>query len=51
MITKDLRTIRETIRLKTVTGELMPIMGEAEVEIWIGQLKIKQGTVLFWEWV
>ncbi|KAJ3666890.1 hypothetical protein Zmor_002315 [Zophobas morio] len=35
---EDLGTISETIRLKTVTGELTPIMGEATVEIYIGQL-------------
>ena len=55
---KDLRTIPETIRLKTVTGESTPIMGEAEVEICIGQLKIKYRALvanieddLFWEWI
>ncbi|KAJ3651553.1 hypothetical protein Zmor_017585 [Zophobas morio] len=31
----------EKIRLKTVTGESAPIMGQAEVEIYIGQLKIR----------
>ena len=55
---RDLRTIPETIRLKTVTGESTPIMGEAEVEICIGQLKIKHRALvanieddLFWEWI
>ena len=36
----------ETIRLKTVTGESTPIMGEAEVGICIGQLKIKHRTLV-----
>ena len=46
LIAKDLRTIPETIRLKTVTGESTPIMGEAEVEICIGQLKIKHRALV-----
>ena len=32
---KDLRPMPETIRLKTVTGESTPIMGESEVKICI----------------
>ena len=43
---KDLTTIPERIRLKTVTGESTPIMGEAEVEICIGQLKIKHRALV-----
>ena len=41
MRAKDLATSSETIRLKTVTGESAPIMGQAEVEIYIGPLKIR----------
>ena len=43
---KDLRTIPETIRLKTVTGESTPVMGETEAEICIGQLKKKHRSLV-----
>ena len=43
--TKDLTTIPETIRLKTVTEESTGIIGEAEVDICIGQLKKKHRRV------
>ena len=43
---KDLATSSETIRLKTVTGESAPIMGQAEVEIYIGQLKIRHRALV-----
>ena len=43
---KDLATSSETIKLKTVTGELAPIMGQTEVEIYIGQLKIRHRALV-----
>ena len=46
---KDLATSSETIRLKTVTGltgESAPIMGQAEVEIYIGQQKIRHRALV-----
>ena len=39
MRVEDIKTISETMRLKTVTGESTPIMGETSVEIYIGQLR------------
>ena len=42
--TKD--TIPETIKLKTVTGESTPIIGEASVEIGIGQLRTRYRTLV-----
>ena len=46
MRAEDVQTIPETIRLKTVTGESTPIMGEASVEIGIGQLRIRHRAVV-----
>ena len=43
---EDVETTPETIRLKTVTGESTPIMGEASVEICIGQLRIRHRTLV-----
>ena len=43
---EDVEPIPETIRLKTVTGESTPIMGEAEVEICVGQLKIRHRALV-----
>ncbi|KAJ3659195.1 hypothetical protein Zmor_010896 [Zophobas morio] len=43
---KVLATSSETIRLNTVSGESAPIMGQAEVEIDIGQLKISHRALV-----
>ena len=43
---EDVEPIPETIRLKTVTGESTPIMGEASVEICIGQLRIRHRALV-----
>ena len=43
---EDGEAIPETIRLKTVTGESTLIMGDAAVEICIGQLKIRHRAFL-----
>ncbi|KAJ3658600.1 hypothetical protein Zmor_010330 [Zophobas morio] len=43
---EDVEVIPETIRLKTVTGESTPIMGEASVEICIGQLRIRHRALV-----
>mgnify|MGYP005983768309 FL=1 len=39
-------TASETIKLKTVTGHSTPIMAEAEVEIYIGHLKIRHRALM-----
>ena len=46
MRAEDVEPIPETIRLKTVTGESTPIMGEASVEICIGQLRIRHRALV-----
>ena len=50
---KDVEPIPETIRLKTVTGKSTPIMGEASVEICIGQPRIRHCDLMeetsFWD--
>ncbi|KAJ3652222.1 hypothetical protein Zmor_018205 [Zophobas morio] len=43
---EDVEVIPETIRLKTVIGESTLIMGEAEVEICVGQLKISHRVLV-----
>ena len=43
---EDVEPIPETIRSKTVTEESTPIMGEATVEIDIGQLRIRRRALV-----
>ncbi|KAJ3664941.1 hypothetical protein Zmor_000472 [Zophobas morio] len=43
---EDVEPIPETIRLKTVTGESTPIMGEASAEICIGQRRIRHRVLV-----
>ena len=43
---EDVETIPEMVRLKTITGESTPIMGEAWVEICIGQLRIRHRALV-----
>ena len=46
MRAEDVETIAETIRLKTVTGESTPIMGEQSVKICIDQLRIRHRALV-----
>ena len=46
MRTEDVEAILETIRLKTVIEESTPILAEASVEIYIGQLRIKRRALV-----